>query len=182
MLSTASFQAHSKLLLSALYSNVSGDPPITIYRILNALWSAMSIPIPGVARRTAVALLDETAVEHLLKLTGREEKESTTGRSVAEMTGAFLEAVTTIPGKGICFPDEGWYPRRIVEDGVAPAAAEEDEDKGGVGDAKDAKRKGLHNRILSNVVKRLGNKVIDDGGVGDWVVKVLNSCPELIAR
>ncbi|KAK4684154.1 nucleolar pre-ribosomal-associated protein 1, partial [Tremellales sp. Uapishka_1] len=174
ILSLSTFQTHAKPLLPAIFTNLHQDPPVTVYRILTALWDAISTLAPGAARRTALSLLDENAIEQLLRLLSRDEKEPSTGRTVSEMASAFLDAITATPGRGICFPDEGWYPRKGTEDVV--------EEERGVGDAREKGRKGLHNRILSNVIRRLGGKVVDDeGGVGEWVVKVLQACPELVA-
>ena len=153
-----------------------GDPPITIYRLLTGLWAAIAGPSPGIARRTALALLDENALEKLIDLLNREDVDPTSGKSVGAMVSAFLEATTTVPGRGICFTDQGWYPRQGAEEG--------EEDMGAYNKRRDEgrMRKGLHNRILSNVVRNLGSKVVDgQGRVGEWVIKVLQACPEIVA-
>jgi nucleolar pre-ribosomal-associated protein 1 len=109
----------------------------------------------------------------------REEIEATSGKSIAEMTSAFLEQVTATPGKGICFQDEGWYPR-TPKDRLLSMNAEVEEDLRG--SREERIRKGLHNRILSNVVRKLGSKVVDGKGRrGDWVLKVMRACPEIVA-
>lgn len=100
------------------------------------------------------------------------------------MTMAFLEGVTATPGQGVCFPDEGWYPRRGRDEATGlEEAGPEEQENGGVGDGRDDRfRKGLHNRILSNVVRRIGSKAVgDQGPIGDWVIKVLQACPEIVA-
>lgn len=166
LLPTVGFHAHAKAILPALYSGLSQDPPTTVYRVLMAIWAAVSGPPPGVARRISLVLLDERALDEISRLVERAGVEPTTGRSVAEIVEGFLEGVTATPDRGICFEDEGWYPRE-----------DNDEEKGGRRD-----RKGLHNRILSNIVKRLGARVIDDEGrVGNWVLKMFAQCPELVA-
>jgi nucleolar pre-ribosomal-associated protein 1 len=137
------------------------------------------------ARRTALTLLDENAIEKLVDILSREDKEPITGLGVGEMVMRFLEDLTTTPGKGICFPDEGWYPRRKDGEGGGAIDDEEDDKRRGFDDAgagKGRARRGLHNRILSNVIRRLGGKVMEDSGrVGEWVVKVLAACPEIVA-
>lgn len=166
MLPTTAFHAHAKAILPSLYSGLSQDPPITVYRILMAIWAAVSGPPPGVARRISLVLLDEKALIEMSHLLERAGVDPTTGRSVSEIAEGFLEGVTATPHRGICFEDEGWYPLE-----------ENDEEKGGRRD-----RKGLHNRILSNVVKRLGARVIDDEGrVGNWVLRMFDQSPELVA-
>ncbi len=128
--------------------------------------------------------MDENAVENLLRLLNREDLEPTSGRMVRDMATAFLEGVTGTPGQGVCFPDEGWYPRRGKDDltGLYDVTGMEDE-KGGMGHGRDNRsRNGLHNRILSNVVRRIGPKAVgDQGPIGDWVIKVLQACPEIVA-
>ena len=174
----SAFHAHGKTILPAIYNNMQSDPPVTIYRILTGLWSAIAGPSPGIARRTALALLDENALEKLLDLVEREDVDPTSDKTVGDLTMAFLESTTTVPRQGICFPDEGWYPRKSGD------GDENDEDLGGSGRRRDENkmRKGLHNRILSNVVRKLGAKVVDgQGRVGDWVIKVLQACPEIVA-
>ncbi|ORX35335.1 ribosome 60S biogenesis N-terminal-domain-containing protein [Kockovaella imperatae] len=164
-----------KQFMSPLYSNLEGDPPVTIYRILVALWSAIQNPVQGVARRTSLALLDERAIESMLSCLTRQEIEPTTGKPLCQVVSAFLESATTVQGQGICFPDQGWYPRKVSsETGDVPEA--------GRGNRADAPRNTLHNKILSNVIRKLGAKVVDDNSmIGDWVVKVFRTVPELIA-
>jgi len=141
------------------------------------------------ARRTALNLLDENAIEKFVDLLSRDDKDPTIGLGVGEMVLRFLEDLTTVPGKGVCFPDEGWYPRKNDADlrfgAVSGNLEEEDDEKGrgfDDGNGKGRGRRGLHNRILSNVIRRLGGKVMEDTGrVGEWVVKVLAACPEIVA-
>jgi len=180
LLSLPALHAHAKSILPGLYNGLAGDPPMTIYRVLTGIWTAINGPSAGLSRKTAIALLDENAIEKLLELVNREVVEPTTGKTVGEMTLAFLDVTTTIPGQGICFPDEGWYPRRNDRN------EEDDEDATGASNVRDWRegrmRRGLHNRILSNVVRKLGARVVDDQGrIGDWVIKVLQACPEIVA-
>lgn len=161
LLPTSEFHAHAKTILPSLYSGLSSDPPVTVYRVLSSMWAAISGPAPGVARRISLVLLDEGALENISKLLSREAVEDSTDRTVGDIAKNFLESVTSNPSRGICFPDEGWYPR--VED-----------------DSK--QKRGLHNRILANAIKKLGARVVDDDGrVGAWVLKTFESSPELVA-
>ncbi|WVQ93728.1 hypothetical protein IAU59_000805 [Kwoniella sp. CBS 9459] len=184
LLSTSSFHAHARSLLPPLYSGLSADPPLTVYRVLTALWNAISSPSPGLNRRTSLVLFHERSIEHLWQLMSRQDEETTTGKSVSDIAFAFLEGITTVPGTGVCFQDEGWYPRRMADENSEGAAeGEAAPATGGVGVEGDDKwRKGLHNRILGNVVRKVGNKVVDDDGlVGTWVTKVFGACPELVS-
>lgn len=162
LLPTTEFHAHAKMILPSLYSGLLTDPPATVYRVLSAMWAAIGGPAPGVARRISLVLLDEGALNHISRLLTREAVEPSTDRTVGDIAKGFLESVTSNPNRGICFPDEGWYPR-----------GEEDDSK---------QKRGLHNRILSNAVKKLGARVVDDDGrVGAWVLKTFESSPELVA-
>ncbi|EIW68969.1 hypothetical protein TREMEDRAFT_73980 [Tremella mesenterica DSM 1558] len=181
MFPTPLFQAHARLVMPSIWSHISSDPPITVYRILDAAWTAITAQTSGLGRRTSLVLLNESAIEHLLQLLVRQDTEPITGKKVGEIVSAFLDSVTIVPGRGVCFPDEGWYPRQPTEDDAKRSFADQ-EYHNPRGDPEERLRRGLHNRILSNVVRRLGPKVIDEHEqIGDWVVKVLQSCPELVA-
>lgn len=166
-----------------VYSQFDQDPPTTIYRLLTAMWEAISAPSPGTGRKVALAILDERAIDAITALFSREEVEPNTGKSIAEIASAFLEGVTTVPGRGVCFVDEGWYPRRQSDNPTAVRMNEmDDDDQQMNGNREDRIRRGLHNRILSNVVRKLGGKVADDNGrVGAWAIKMFAACPELVA-
>lgn len=97
------------------------------------------------------------------------------GQKVGDMVKGFLEGVSTNPGRGICFADEGWYPRELD-------AKARDDEEGDRGNLQDKEKKRLHNRILANVIRKLGARVIDDDGkLGDLVTQIVQACPELIA-
>nr|ODN91496.1 hypothetical protein L204_05480 [Cryptococcus depauperatus CBS 7855] len=171
VLSQPSFFPHAKAILPQLYSNLSQDPPITVYRVLSALWSAIEGPNASQNRKIALVLFQEKSIEALWEMLGSEDKEKITGKTVSELVSAFLKGITAIPGKGICFPDEGWYLRRVESKGDSEKA-----------ERNDAWHQGLHNRILGNVVRKVGNKVIgEDSLVGNWILKVLNAAPELVS-
>lgn len=168
-----------------LFANIAQDPPITILRVLTALWEAITGPHSGAGRKNALMLLDEQAIEHLLALFQQGDIEPTSGKTVGEMVQAFVEGVTTRPGRGICFADEGWYPRKQQEGGMGMGrnGRNDDDDDGAAHlTLEERTRRGLHNRILSNVVRKLGGKVLEDSGrVAAWAVHMLEACPELVA-
>lgn len=71
---------------------------------------------------------------------------------------------------GICFKDRGWYPRD-------PNPEDEKTNKM---DASDGPKGGkIYNKILSNVLKTL--KVNEDSRQQELALKILSSCPELVA-
>lgn len=179
VLSLSAFHSFSKPILKQLYAGLPSDPAVTIYRVLEAAWKATSHPSAGQSRKMALLLLDEHAIERLLELLDRDDIDETTGKSVADIAAAFLDATTTVPGKGICFQDQGWYPRSAKDPSALMGRNDiGDED----GNPNERARSGLHNRILSNVVRKQGSKVVDDKGrIGLWVVKVLQACPEIVS-
>lgn len=162
-----------------MYSQFDQDPPVTIYRLFTYLWQAINVPSAGAGRKISLALLDERAIEAIISLLNRDETEPTTRKSIADIAAAFLEGVTTTPGRGLCFADEGWYPRKQTEGKVSMNELDDDQV---TGTAEERQRRGLHNRILSNVVRKLGSKVVDDNGrIGQWAIKVFQACPELVS-
>ncbi|WWC58327.1 uncharacterized protein I303_100867 [Kwoniella dejecticola CBS 10117] len=184
LLSTSAFQAHARSILPSLYSGLTADPPMTIYRILTSIWNAISGPSVGLNRRTSLVMFHEKSLEHLWQLLSRQDVENTTGKTVSDIAEAFLEGITTVPGQGICFADEGWYLRRKSDENSAPSHGDGDAiNEGGINTGRnDDWKQGLHNRILGNVVRRVGNKAVDDDGrVGSWMTKIFEACPELVA-
>ena len=81
----------------------------------------------------------------------------------ADLVHHFLLAISTHPGTGICFRDNGWYRR------------EESTESGG-----DGKRHGrIYNKILANFLKSL--KVNEDLRQQELAIKIMAACPELVA-
>lgn len=158
-----------------IYSQLDQDPPITVFRVLTAIWDAITLSSPGVSRRISLALVNESSVEFLIRLLGRTDIEMRSGQKVGDMVKGFLEGVSTNPGRGICFADEGWYPRELD-------AKARDDEEGDRGNLQDKEKNRLHNRILANVIRKLGARVIDDDGkLGDLVTQIVQACPELVA-
>lgn len=183
LVSTPPFHSHARQIMRPLFANIAQDPPITILRILTSLWEAITGPHSGAGRKNALMLLDEQAIDHLSALFTSGEVEQGSGKSVGEMTLAFVEGVTTRPGRGVCFADEGWYPRRQQEGAVGRSQGRNDDGDDEVHlTLEERTRRGLHNRILSNVVRKLGGKVLEDSGrISSWAIHMLEACPELVS-
>lgn len=157
-----------------IYSHMDQDPPITIFRILSAIWDVVTLSSPGTSRRISLALINESSVDHLLKVLGRMDYDPISGQKVGDVVKGFIEGVTTTPGRGLCFADDGWYPRQIDKTGK-----DEDEVRG---NREDREKQKLHNRVLANIIRKLGARVIDDDGrLGEIVTNIVKSCPELVA-
>lgn len=81
----------------------------------------------------------------------------------ADLIHHFLLAISTHPGTGICFRDNGWYTR------------EENPEVGG-----DGKRQGrIYNKILASFLKTL--KINEDLRQQELAIKIMAACPELVA-
>ena len=175
LLSQPTVYSYARTLMPPIYSQLDQDPPITVFRVLTAIWDAITLSSPGVSRRISLALVNESSVEFLIRLLGRTDIEMRSGQKVGDMVKGFLEGVSTNPGRGICFADEGWYPRELD-------AKARDDEEGDRGNLQDKEKKRLHNRILANVIRKLGARVIDDDGkLGDLVTQIVQACPELVA-
>lgn len=189
------FLSASKQLLAPLFANMKDDPPLTIARIFQALWNHLNASgSAGVNRRTAVSLLTEQSIEGILRLYGRNSMDEATSKTgnvtPAEMAHEFLLKTCTKPGTGICFADQGWYKRKgkarltdlmsgTNEDALAVGPADVEEDSGraeggifGVGM--------VHNKVLGNVIRKVGPKTADDARMAQLVEAILRACPELV--
>lgn len=79
--------------------------------------------------------------------------------------------IATHRGVGVCFADNGWYPRSREEDERSQGDTERERHfhKGGR----------VYNKILSNVLKML--RVNEDPRQQELALKILAACPELVA-
>jgi nucleolar pre-ribosomal-associated protein 1 len=173
-----------------LFSNLKDDPARTIYRVLDAIWDAINAsPSSAVNRKTSVALLHENSIDGIVKLYKRDanddEDDKVNEVSPAEMAHQFLLKTCTIPGTGVCFPDQGWYKRKGKGKADDLHMVEADLDGGDGGETqKDGSAYGtkmLHNHILGNVVRRIGARAVEEPKVAELVYSILGSCPELVA-
>lgn len=174
LLALPNVYSYARTLMPPIYSHMDQDPPITIFRILSAIWNVVTESSPGTSRRISLALINESSVDSLLKVLPRMDFDPISGQKVGDIVKGFIEGVTTVPGRGLCFADEGWYPRQVDN-----KASEGDELRG---NREDRERQKLHNRVLANIIRKLGARVIDDDGrLGEIVTKIVKACPELVA-
>ena len=82
----------------------------------------------------------------------------------------------THPGVGICFKSRGWYPRDNQLGENTRKNAEVDTEINSV-ISQGGK---IYNKILGNIVKSL--KVNEDARQQELAFKILEACPELVAR
>ncbi|KAH8115698.1 ribosome 60S biogenesis N-terminal-domain-containing protein [Phellopilus nigrolimitatus] len=153
-------EQHRDIFLS-IFKGLNADPHLVVRYVLEVLWTNLWQD-QKVKRTLKVGLFGETTVQHLLKLYERSAQEGSDPEHVpADVVHHFLLAICTHRGVGICFADNGWYPRRDAD--------AETNQKGGK----------FHNKILANTLKTL--KVNDDARQQELALKVLRACPELVA-
>lgn len=117
------------------------------------------------------AIVIDTSALQLVKLYERGPTETISEIDApASVVHHFLLAICSHRGSGICFADQGWYPRTF--EGFDQEEAE---------DANSSAQKGgkIYNKILSNVLKML--KVTEDATQMELALKILEACPELVA-
>jgi len=93
----------------------------------------------------------------------------------ADLVHHFLLALCTRPGVGLCFKDDGWYPR---EDGDQKDGEEPDDRTQG----NEGRRHGtskIYNVVIGQLLKHL--KPTEDARQQELVLKIFEACPELIS-
>jgi hypothetical protein len=112
----------------------------------------------------------------LVKLYSRVSIETADPESIpADLVHHFLLALCTRPGVGLCFKDDGWYPR---EDGDQKDGEEPDDRTQG----SDGRRHGtskIYNVVIGQLLKPL--KPTEDARQQELVLKIFGACPELIS-
>ena len=107
-------------------------------------------------------------LEQLAKIYVRNEPEKT-GESEsgipADLVHHFLMSICTVPDKGVCFRDAGWYSANTL------AGRDTTE-----GEGKSAEK--IQNRILSRFIATL--RPADDMRQQELLLRVLSVCPELV--
>lgn len=175
-------------VVKAMFKPIIEDHPAVVQRLLQGWWEVWFLE-KRIARGTKLSAFGADVVGEIVKLytssaasnktTGPGEGEGYTSRELAHH---FLVAILTKPGEGLCFKDQGWYPR-----GTESLDLLDDEDQGagskGRGGTAAAHTSGVHNKVIREVLRSIGSDglVGDEDGVAQLVLKVLESCPELVA-
>jgi hypothetical protein len=128
-------------------------------------------PSPTFVIKTFLALLSQTFDAQIIKLYDRVAQEGPEPDHIpADLVHHFMLAICTRPGTGVCFRDQGWYPRvSDTDDGVVHGEEELKSQRGGK----------IHNIILANILKTL--KINEDPRQQELSVKVMEACPELVS-
>ncbi|KAK0205877.1 ribosome 60S biogenesis N-terminal-domain-containing protein [Desarmillaria ectypa] len=150
----------------SMFKGLSQDHYSVIRRVLEVSWAGIWSE-PKLKRTLKIGVFNETTIAQLAKLYGRVDSEDDDPEHVpANIVHHFLLAICTRPGTGICFKDTGWYPRDVED-------AQDDEE---VPKSRGGK---LYNKMLANVLRSL--KVNEDMRQQELSLKILSSCPELVA-
>ncbi|TFK65850.1 hypothetical protein BDN72DRAFT_178326, partial [Pluteus cervinus] len=170
-LKTSFLEQHRDAFL-AIFKGLHQDHYTVVRRVLEICWSGIWQDAK-VKRTLKISLFSETTVSHLAKLYERIiSDDDEPDHVVADLVHHFLLAICTHPGTGICFKDNGWYPRGYLEEEDPVKHDEDEEPRKGTGGR-------VYNKILGNIVKTL--KVNEDPRQQELAMKILQACPELVA-
>ena len=172
-------------VIRAMFKPVPEDHVLVVQRLLQAWWEVWFLE-KRIARGTKVAAFNADVVGEILKLYSSQlsRKVASGGESGIEGYSArslghhFLISILTVPGAGLCFADQGWYPRGFESETV------EDAEEGGRKGGASGGGGGVHNKVVREVLRAIGNEglVGDEDGVAELVLKILEGSPELVAR
>ncbi|KLO07343.1 hypothetical protein SCHPADRAFT_652933 [Schizopora paradoxa] len=167
----AAFLEQRRDLFLSIFKGLSGDPYSVVRYVLEEIWVNIWQD-PKIKRSIKVGLFGEVTIQHLLKLYERSTSDGTDSESIpADVVHHFMLGIATHRGVGICFADNGWYPRSNDEEDHRRAEDERERhlQKGGR----------IYNKILSNVLKML--RVNEDARQQELALKILAACPELVS-
>jgi hypothetical protein len=103
------------------------------------------------------SIFTTTALQQLVSLYTRTQAEGSLKRSPADLVHEFLLETCTVPGQGICVPDDGWYP-----------AMQQDDPNN---------KQHIRNFVISRIVTLL--KPMDSRMQRDLLLRVVESVPEM---
>ncbi|KAK0490295.1 ribosome 60S biogenesis N-terminal-domain-containing protein [Armillaria novae-zelandiae] len=151
----------------SMFKGLSQDHYSVIRRVLEVSWAGIWSE-PKLKRTLKIGVFNETTIAQLAKAYDRVDSEDDDPEHVpANIVHHFLLAICTRPGTGICFKDNGWYPRDVED-----AQDDEEVPKGRGGK--------LYNKMLGNVLRSL--KVNEDMRQQELSLKIIAACPELEPR
>jgi len=175
-------------VIRAMFKPVPEDHVLVVQRLLQAWWEIWFLE-KRIARGTKVAAFTSDVVGEILKLYssalsrkvytgGAGESAGIEGYSARSLGHHFLISILTVPGAGLCFQDQGWYPRGFESETV------EDVEEGGGRKGGAGGGGGVHNKVVREVLRTIGSEglVGDEDGVAELVLKILEGSPELVAR
>lgn len=153
--------------MTPLFRHLKTDTPVLLRDILETM-SKDILADCGILNSTKAAIFNEWALGQVATTYSRDElvevlrsgkKEK---KTIAAVAHEFLTQVCTTPNNGVCFPDQGWYPKGVAEG--------EGKYKGGLT---------LFNRTLSSFLAIL--RPYADSSQLDLVLAIFRASPELVA-
>ncbi|EJT99629.1 hypothetical protein DACRYDRAFT_95959 [Dacryopinax primogenitus] len=162
---------------TAIFRDLRRDHTAIIRKVLEVSWGG--IWEDRRVRRTAkISVFNEWLLNQILRLYERGDNDDPSQPfSPADLAHHFLLAICTRPGVGVCFPDNGWYPRESEFGEENEVAIDDGDIEAGQGHSSRKAR--LYNIILANFIKVL--KVGEDARQQELALKILEACPELVA-
>lgn len=162
----ALFLEQHREAFTSIFKGLHQDPYAVIRRVLESCWSGLWGDAK-LKRTLKIGVFNEVTLNQLCKIYDRVEVDPDVP---ADVVHHFLLAICTHPGTGVCFKDNGWYPRETSEE---QNTFSDDKDETIVTKSK------IFNKILGNVLRNL--KANDDLRQQELVLKILEVCPELVA-
>ncbi|KAI0092903.1 ribosome 60S biogenesis N-terminal-domain-containing protein [Irpex rosettiformis] len=154
----------------SIFKGLWQDSYPVVRRVLETCWSGIWADVK-IKRTVKINIFAENTVGQIARLYERNEAEDESTESVpADLAHHFLLAICTRPGTGVCFKDQGWYPRNDENEG---------EGQDTIDDAPRRNHGRIYNKILANVLKTL--KVNEDARQQELALRILQVCPELVA-
>ncbi|TDL17669.1 hypothetical protein BD410DRAFT_754176 [Rickenella mellea] len=157
-------------LFTGVFKGINIDPYSVTRTILETSWTGIWQDLK-IKRTLKVGLFNESTLQQILKLYDRASSEGSNPEHVpADLAHHFMLAICTHRGTGVCFADHGWYPR---------AGDDPDPEEGGREHSSRSRVGKVYNKILANLLRTL--KVNEDSRQQELALKILSSCPELVA-
>ncbi|KAI8146468.1 ribosome 60S biogenesis N-terminal-domain-containing protein [Fennellomyces sp. T-0311] len=147
-------------LVNAVFNGIEEDAYLLAEEILTTA-KAHIIEDYSIPRPVKSFFFSSFILEKIAKLYARAEPERVAAEETkipADLAHEFLMSVCTVPGFGLCYKDEGWYPMTNIEQGKGTDKAQ--------------------NRALSKFLSSL--KPSDDMRQQEMVRKILSACPSLV--
>ncbi|CCA67773.1 hypothetical protein PIIN_01597 [Serendipita indica DSM 11827] len=169
----ATFLETQREIFLAIFKRISEDPYPLVKTILEVSWEGIWRD-NKIKRTVKIGLFGEQVLSQLTKLYARASLETPDPESKpADVVHHFLLAICTKPGIGICFKDNGWYPRDTGDDQDAEEDLERPSAQQGSSGSK------IYNRILGRFIKTL--RPTEDARQQELALRILQACPELVA-
>ena len=123
-----------------------------------------------ISKSLKLSIWDNNTLDHLLKIYQRNFDECQIDgvyHIPSKLIHHYFKLLTTNPGFGLCFKDDGWYPRKQQEINISNNNANNEEKSNNK----------LYNRLLLNLLKTL--RIGDNELIADLALSILKACPEI---